>query len=181
MDKIEELLRKVMLIKKDGSLISQRTVPEIPADCPNEAVLAGYLGNSLNQKKKEEVETHISECLYCLEQLNLAHQAQKAFSRRDLPPSEQKIVDKAKKISCLAPVKPKKKGTAWLLASIVAFALSFLVPRYFLQFLAAAVILGIKWALESDAAKTLIMILDKRHKDKEEDLPEKVKDRLNKL
>ena len=179
MDKIEELLRKVMLIKKDGSPISQRTVPEISADCPSEAVLAGYLGNSL--KQKEKVETHISECLYCLEQLNLAHQAQKAFSKGNLPSSGQKIVDKAKKISSLAPAKSKRKGSIWLVATLIAFILSFLVPRYFLQFLAAAVILGIKWALESDAAKTLIMILDKRHKDKEEDLPEKVKDRLNKL
>ena len=173
MDKIEELLKENML-KNDKKLIQRSS------RCPSEAVLAGYLGNSLKQKEKEEVETHISECLYCLEQLNLAHQAQKAFSKGNLPSSGQKIVDKAKKISSLAPAKSKRKGSIWLVATLIAFTLSFLVPRYFLQFLAAAVILGIKWALESDAAKTLIMILDKRHKDKEEDLPEKVRERLNK-
>jgi hypothetical protein len=53
------------------------------------------------------------------------------------------------------------------------------VPKYFLQFLAAAIILGIKWIFESDAVKSLIMVLDKRHREREE-LSEKIKERLPK-
>ena len=48
----------------------------------------------------------------------------------------------------------------WLLASITAFVMSFIVKRYFLQFLALAVVLGIKWALDPMRAKTLIMVYD---------------------
>ncbi len=172
MDKIEELLRKSMLKGKK----LERT-----SDCPKESVLAGYLGASLNKEEKEKTGAHLSKCLYCLEQLNLAYEGQKQFLKVNLPLAEQKIIEKAKKIALLSSSKSKRKGNIWLIATIISFALSFIVPRYFLQFLAAAVILGLKWVFESDTARSLIMILDKRHKEKEEeDLPERVKDRLNK-
>lgn len=175
MDKIDGLLKKNMLTSVKGKRFVERTV-----HCPNEAVLAGYLNNSLKEEEKNKVEAHISDCLYCLEQLSLAQQAQKAFSQGNLPSSEQKIIEKAQKIASLTPAKPKKRGIIWFLATVIAFILSFLVPKYFLQFLAAAVILGIKWVFESDTVKSLIMILDKRHKEKEiEELPEKIKDRMH--
>lgn len=172
MDKIEELLRKNML---KGKRLLEKS-----ANCPNEGVLAGYLNNSLKAEEKNKAEAHISDCLYCLEQLSLAQQAQKEFLKGNLPLSGDKIIEKAKRITSLAPARPKKKGAIWLLATIVAFSLSFLVPKYFLQFLAAAVILGMKWIFESDTVKQLIMVLDKRHKEKEADLPKTIKDRLPK-
>jgi hypothetical protein len=173
MDKIEELLRKNML---KGKRLLERG-----ANCPNEGILAGYLNNSLKSEEKNKVEAHISDCLYCLEQLSLAQQAQKEFLKGNLPPSEDRVIAKAKRVASLAPNKQKKKGTIWFLATVTAFALSFLVPKYFLQFLAAAVILGMKWIFESDTVKQLIMVLDKRHKEKsEENAPDKVKERLSK-
>jgi hypothetical protein len=171
MDKIEELLRKNML---KGKRLLERT-----SNCPNEGILAGYLNNSLKGEEKDKVEVHISDCLYCLEQLSLAQKAQKAFAEANLPSPEQKIIEKAKKIASLSPFRPKKRGIVWFWATLIAFILSFLVPKYFLQFLAAAIILGIKWIFESDAVKSLIMVLDKRHREREE-LSEKIKERLPK-
>src|SRR3989338_3495733 len=112
MDKIEELLKKNML---KGKRLLERS-----ANCPNEGILAAYLNNSLKADEKNKVEAHLSDCLYCLEQLSLAQKAQKAFVKGDLPPSEDRVIEKAKKVASLAPNNPKNKGTVWLLATIVA-------------------------------------------------------------
>lgn len=52
-----------------------------------------------------------------------------------------------------------KKGK-WLIGALVSFILSFLLPRFFLQFLALAVILGGKWIFDTQSTRTLIMIYD---------------------
>ena len=46
----------------------------------------------------------------------------------------------------------------WLLLSLVAFALSFVFRRYFMQCLAVSVIAAVKWAVEMRATKTQILI-----------------------
>lgn len=46
----------------------------------------------------------------------------------------------------------------WLTLGILAFALSFLIPRYFFQYLAAALLFGIKWIVDQRAQKTKILI-----------------------
>ena len=51
-----------------------------------------------------------------------------------------------------------KKINLYLLFAIVCFALSFVTPRYFLQLLAATVVLGAKWIVDSKSMKMLVMI-----------------------
>lgn len=46
----------------------------------------------------------------------------------------------------------------WLLMMAGSFALSFVFPRYFMQFLAVTVLAGVQWAVEMRASKTQIMI-----------------------
>ena len=46
----------------------------------------------------------------------------------------------------------------WLMLAILSFSLSFFVPRYFFQCLAAALLFGIKWIVEHRAQKTKILI-----------------------
>lgn len=46
----------------------------------------------------------------------------------------------------------------WLVLSIACFGASFFIPRFFMQFLAAGVLFGVKWIVEHRARKTQIMI-----------------------
>ena len=67
---------------------------------------------------------------------------------------------------CGGPITPFKKPlkaqawavAGWLILATAAFVLSFFVRRYFMQFLAAAVLAGVKAIVELRAAKTQILI-----------------------
>ena len=66
---------------------------------------------------------------------------------------------------CGKPITPFKKppraqkwNALWLGTAVLAFALSFVFPLYFMQFLAAALFCGFKWAIERRALKTQILI-----------------------
>jgi len=54
--------------------------------------------------------------------------------------------------------KKKRPEVKWLLGALVFFALSFVVSRYFMQFLVASAVLGVKWAMTGEGAKRAIMI-----------------------
>jgi hypothetical protein len=62
-----------------------------------------------------------------------------------------------------------KKMNIYLILAILAFALSFAIPRYFIQLLVATLLLGIKWIVDSKSTKMLVMIYEawKRGGDKE--------------
>ncbi len=68
---------------------------------------------------------------------------------------------------------PKAKSKAGLYAlvgAIVAFILSFIFPKYFMQCLVVTLIFGIRWALSSEGGRTLIMVLDSwRHHSQDKD------------
>ena len=66
---------------------------------------------------------------------------------------------------CGKPITPFKKAPAqarwnllWLAAAGVSFALSFAVPRYFVQFLVVTLVCAFKWIVERRAMKTQILI-----------------------
>lgn len=160
MDRIEEFLRQGILNRQRGILM------EKTLNCPDEGVLIDYISSA---PKAEGVEPHIADCPWCLEQILIAYEAGQAQPSFERPP--QDIVKRAKDI---VPVKSSSqartralKRNLWLLATIVAFALSFIFPPHFLQFLAAALILGIKWVAESEQLRTLIITLDARRDRKE--------------
>ena len=70
------------------------------------------------------------------------------------------------------------KKCLFLFGAIFFFILSFVIPRYFIQFLVVTLILGIRWAFESDGGHTLIMVLDSwRHHshDKDEEISHRFK------
>jgi len=53
----------------------------------------------------------------------------------------------------------------FLFGAIISFIASFFVPKYFFQCLVVTLILGMRWAFESEGGRTLIMVLDswRRH------------------
>jgi len=67
----------------------------------------------------------------------------------------------------------------WLVGAVILFALSFIVRKYFWQLTVAAGIAGVKWALDSSYARTLIMIYNSWRKGEEEEF-EKFVERIKK-
>ena len=88
----------------------------------------------------------------------------------------KKLLDRVKKFKLQAPgplcphcgkaITPFKKPLAaqrfwnivWILAALASFGLSFIVPRYFLQLVAAAVLFGVKCLIDQRATKTQVLI-----------------------
>lgn len=73
-----------------------------------------------------------------------------------------------------------KKGS-WLVGALLTFALSFVFPRYFLQFLILTAILGGKWIFDTASTRTLIMIYDawrRRDREEQDKIAEKLKERF---
>ena len=111
---------------------------------PTEVELADFLGGSLPAALRRRVEGHIASCNDCLEKIVSAHEAVELSG-------EDKRRGKGK-------LKFMKKINIYLILAIVSFLLSFAMPRYFIQFLVATLILGIKWVVDSKSTRMLIMI-----------------------
>ena len=107
---------------------------------PSETELADYLSDSLSAEERGRLENHIAACEECLERIVSAHESVKMFKKR--------------KVNIM------KKINLYLVLALVSFVLSFTVPRYFVQFLVATLLLGIKWIVDSKSTKMLIMIYE---------------------
>ena len=107
---------------------------------PTEVELADFLSKKLSVKEKAKVEDHIACCAECLEKTVSAYESVKIFKK-----GEANFM---------------KKMNVYLVSTIIMFILSFIVPRFFLQFLAATLLLGIKWVVDSKSTKMLVMIYD---------------------
>ena len=112
--------------------------------CVSEVEFNDYLSGVLSPERKAEIENHLEDCGACLEKLVFAYQVVKEF-------------DETKGAK---PMKSMWSKNLWLIGAIIAFTLSFFVPRYFIQLLVATILLGAKWIFESVNARILIMIYD---------------------
>lgn len=182
MDKIEQLIKEYLKGQADlGS--AEKTL-----DCPDELILVEYLKGSPDKEKCQSIEHHLAGCGFCLSQLALASQAQAMDTQGSFDSVPQALVDKAKSFlgvhrnpRGLSRDKARMRKSVFFLAgAAIFFILSFIFPRYFIQFLVVTLILGIRWALESDGGRTLIMVLDswRRHShDDDDEVPQRLKDR----
>lgn len=130
-------------------------------DCPSEVELSGYLEGALSSAKRQTIEKHLSNCSLCLDLLVTTKNILKE--------------EKAAKKSLLSRISQQK----WLILTAACFGLSFVVKRFFMQFLFLALIFGIKWALSGEGSRNLVMIFrGLSHKDAEaRDTPEKIFER----
>ena len=112
--------------------------------CLSGVELNDYLSGVLSEEKKLEIENHLKDCGDCLEKLAFAYQAVEEFN----------------KLKGEKTMEPDWKKKLWLFGAILAFVLSFFVPRYFVQLLVAAILMGTKWIFDSVNARILIMIYD---------------------
>lgn len=129
--------------------------------CLNERTLSSYLDGAISKVERQRIEAHISKCDRCLDFLLVAYEAQGCSEK--IPPYLKKRITKRLGLKQKS-VNPGKK---WLFSALVLFALSFVFKTYFLQFLIAAGILGLKWVMEGEGAKRVVMIfrgIDKNEK-----------------
>ena len=116
------------------------------AQCLSEADLNDYLSGKITKEKKAELENHLKDCNTCLEKLAFAYETVEEFNKT-----------KSKGVKSM---KSSWKKNLWLVGAIIAFALSFFAPRYFVQLLVATILMGTKWIFDSVNARILIMIYE---------------------
>ncbi len=131
--------------------------------CPDEAMLTAYLGGALKEEDARAIEEHLAACHLCLENVRVGYIGDKLYGVKGLPASNEKLIRKAKGVAKMKSNRTLQRNL-WLAGTILAFSLSFTVPKYFAQFLVAALILGLKWVSESEGIRTLIVSMDAKHR-----------------
>lgn len=79
------------------------------------------------------------------------------LERRDLPRPPARWIRDARRLAS-KPAASAPKAAVWGLLALGAFALSFAFPRFFIQFLALAVVMGLRWAFEALPRRTQIFV-----------------------
>lgn len=110
--------------------------------CPSEEILSEYLSGLLSQEDSMDLEKHLVLCNEC----------------RSLIAEAYKIVKKPGLGSIFVNMLFWFKKNYIFTASLFSLILSFIFPKYFLQFLTASILLGAKWIIDSKTTKTLITI-----------------------
>ena len=110
--------------------------------CPSEEILSEYLNGTLAPEDKTRTERHLAGCATCRKLLAEAHDV---ISKPDIHEVINNITTWIKK-------------NRWFIGALSNLIASFLFSRYFLQFLAAGLLMGAKWIIDSKATKMLIMI-----------------------
>ncbi len=136
----------------------------VKTGCPDEGTLAAYLGGSMTEWERQRLEEHACSCPHCLENIRISKAGEDLFNGDILTQTDERIRDKAKGLAKMDIRKKRFQGYIWLTATVIAFILSFTVPKYFAQFLAASLILGLKWVSESETMRTLIIAMDTKHR-----------------
>ena len=183
MEKVERLIKEYL--KKNTSLGCGGK----SADCLSESILLEYLENKLDDQERARCEHHIAGCGFCLSQLDIAFQSQQMKKQAAFDPVPRKLLDRTRSLLGIGKDNENTKidkgktmrRRSFLVGTIIFFALSFFIPRYFMQFLIAALILGIRWSFESESGRTLIMVLDswRRHsQDKDDEINRRLRSRL---
>ena len=112
--------------------------------CPTEELLSKYLGGNISPESKKSVEKHLCGCAECR---TLVAEAYDIVKKTDVSEVWTSIISWIRK-------------NIWLIGATAALFMSFLIPGYFLQFLAVCLLMGAKWMIDSKTTKMLIMIHD---------------------
>ena len=113
---------------------------------PSETELSDYLSGILSGDDKKKVEDHIACCRECLTSMVSAYESVKESGKTG--------TGKKRKGQTM------KKFNIYFILAIVSFILSFIIQKYFIQFLTATLLLGIKWVADAKSTKMLVMIYE---------------------
>lgn len=160
-DKLDDMIRKAY--GKTAYNQGSATV-----SCPNDEELAYYITCLLREEGVDKVvKDHVTECDSCFTKVASAIAALSTFDKGQQPTAGSNAIKQAQSIPRRYPCVRKKARfrrsiSLWIAAFF--FALSFLVKAYFMQFLVAAGIFGLKWVMDTGGSKALIMVYDTWHK-----------------
>jgi hypothetical protein len=119
--------------------------------CPEEEVLSAYLCDRLPAEEKENVEAHLACCPPCRDLIACA-------LKFGMAPG---IGERGRAFFALL------KKNLWLLGAAFSLGLSFFCPRHFMQFLAAGVIMGLKWIVDGTSFRMMFLVQERLKKDAE--------------
>lgn len=111
---------------------------------PADTDLADLLSGAISAEKRKVVEEHVASCEHCLNAIASAQESVSSYGTK-ISPRKGNIM---------------KKINIYLILCIASFVLSFAVPRYFIQFLVATLLLGIKWIVDAKSTRMLVMIYE---------------------
>jgi hypothetical protein len=111
---------------------------------PSDIELSDYLSGCLDTARRNQVMDHLAACDDCLGKVVVSHESVTEFLHNSR--------DKERKAGFM------KKINIYLLLAIIAFTLSFITPKYFLQLLVATLVLGAKWVIDSKTTKLLVTV-----------------------
>jgi len=184
MDKTERLMKEYL-----GQNLNKT---EKTAHCLDEQALMDYFSHKLGPEACQNIESHLADCGFCLSQLSLILEAYDIHKRGKGEKVPEESIQKAKALlkdnqgigHNKMNRKRRIKKNLFLLGAIIFFVISFLVPRYFLQFLVVTLILGMRWAFESEGGRTLIMVIDswrRRSHDQDDEISRHLNNRSKSL
>ena len=117
---------------------------QVTSKHPSDASLADYLNDLLSPENRKSVETHLVVCDECLNKIVSAYESVGSLNKNTSSNKRK--------------AKPMGRINLYLILAIISFTLSFIIPRFFLQFLVATLLLGAKWVVDSKSTKMLVMI-----------------------
>ena len=124
--------------------MTQEHKTQVAGKHPTNVMLADYLDNLLSRDDRGRVEAHAAVCGECRDKMVCAYGSVRSF-RKSSSTGKRKA-------------RPMGRINLYLVLAVVSFALSFALPRFFLQLLVATLLLGAKWITDSKTTKMLVMI-----------------------
>lgn len=150
--------------------------------CLSDELLMDYFRHKLDEEGCKKVESHIAGCGFCLSQLNLVFESAKVSKDNNIQVPDN-LIKAAKDLvkDDRSSNSRKIKKNLFLGGMVISFVLSFFIPKYFMQFLVVTLVLGMRWAFESEGGRILIMVLDswrKHSHDDDDEISQRLRNRF---
>jgi len=152
--------------------------------CPADNILADYVSDAIpRREEKEIIASHVAKCNKCFEKVAACVSALSISDKAGQADAGKRLLRRVLSMPKKYPRAHFKGGymkrNKYLLVAGLFFLLSFIFKPFFLQFLVAALIFGIKWIMDTGSTKALIMIYETwKHTKAAEGDPDS-KDRIN--
>ncbi len=120
--------------------------------CPDDVIIAKYLGGKMASWEKTPIEEHLAGCQACRKLVAEAHDVLKGEAAREKTKRSFRFIAK----------------NIWFIGAFIMLVASFFVSKYFLQFLAASLLMGAKWIIDNRATRLMVMVKDALKDEKSE-------------
>ena len=112
----------------------------VSENCLTTDEICSYVNKTVSLKEKKVLEAHLATCYNCLDNVVSIHDFNRSFTNKRRWELKKEII--------------------FVIIAMICFISSFVISRFFLQFLAATIIFGMKWIVDSKTNRLLVMIYD---------------------